>query len=743
MKKQLPVLLLAVLLCTKLFAQDDWLPNRTLSSSVNANLCDNAPWKLVFYDDFNGTTLDSTKWVTFTPWFGMPKPQPGGGTINHDFEIDQGVRKSGGWTEDTVHHYNATNLARNVVVGGGKVKLKVKHEAATIDGHTEYYTTGQIATRYFLNGQKKSFNSGKFEVRMTMPDFHNTHTTLWTWFGRYIGVNEIDMAESYGPERSGHYNGNPFTFKYYQTKMNHPTHAWGRTDLDTFQPPLPYHWDYDATQHVNDVRYPRQKYTNWLAGNYLYINEPYTYTCEWDTTVIRFYLDHQEINTMWKYFKWVPYSNWGSNYLIPVGSGCSPDGEYEVTYGFPYRRDSSECNFRISTGVNMAHGAPTTGVTELGEAEIDYVKIYQRHPEHDGYTEICNSSSTIIGPSSVCGTATYTVVPFMPGGTWTVGNNTLNITGTANNGNTVTVQTNTTNPAPVNVAQLTYNYTPPGCPPNQISKVVNNGTVNNQVVSCLQNINLTKMWFALQVLNPVAGATYEWTVNYSHPAAGSFSYHGYGHSIQTPKFFHHFINYYNISWTLKVTNGCGYRLFNGSKNVFQYKAPSFAKPDTYIEKDGSAIYLQTRMNEQDSIDLEQNVRNMLRSKMVESVDDTIAINSMICDAYMTCLEPYIYFDDMDTSSTINSAVGLNLNKKDMKSMVFPNPASGQLAVALGTLFAGAEKISYKIIDLNGRLVDQAMLSAICYINIEKLSTGAYILELSTGDKLEQVKFYKM
>lgn len=743
MKKQTTTLLLASCLSSLSYAQQNWLPDHTFAPGANAQICDNSPWKLIFFDDFKGTTLDDAKWVTFTPWLGMNCGIP-----DHDCEPDAGVRKSGFYKDaNNNDQWNAAILAQNVVVSNGTVKLKVKNEPVTIAGETKYYSAGQIATRYHYMGQKKAFNSGKFEVRMKMPVFTKAHTTLWTWKGNELfGVNEIDMAESYGPDRSGQYGGSPFTFKHYKTSMYYPTHAWGFDPLEHpgVIPVLPYHKDKNATQHpVSSIQYPRQRYSNWLAGNYLYLNDWHTYTCEWDTTVIRFYLDNELVHTMWKYYKEATVNaGSGFTYTVKVGSGCNPNGTYKVTYGFPYRRDSSNCNFRISTGVNGIQGPPTSGVTDLGQAEIDYVKIYQRHPELDGYSEICNGTHQITGPGYVCGTAAFSISPAVNGGTWSVNNNSLNITGYANQGSTVYVQNNTANPVPSNAALLQYQFTPNGCPANQVSKLVQNGTVSNQVVSCFQNIFPWKMDLSLQVLNPQAGATYEWIINYSHPISGNFSYHAYGASVRTPRFMHWGIFYYSVNWSLKVTNACGQRMFYGSKNALSMAAPTYGRPDTYRQEDSSAIYLQTRLNEEDSIALERNVYDAVANKMVEDIDDTVAIQSMINDVYMTNLEPYIYFDDFDqTDIQYNASLPFPLIKTN-QTIVFPNPANNRITVILGKSFKENEVVDYQIINMKGVVVDQNKLPKDRMLDIMQFSEGAYVLEVRQGGKKEQIKFQK-
>ena len=391
--------------------------------------------------------------------------------------------------------------------------------------------------------------------------------------------------------------------------------------------------------------------------------------------------------------------------------------------------------------MNGIQGPPTSGVTDLGEAEIDYVKIYQRHPELDGYSEICNGTHQINGPGYVCGTAAFSISPAVNGGTWSVNNNSLNISGFANQGSTVFVQNNTANPVTSNTALLQYQFTPNGCPTNQVSKLVQNGTVSNQVVSCFQNIFLSKMDLSLQVLNPQAGATYEWVINYSHPISGNFTYHAYGASVRTPRFMHWTIFYYSVNWSLKVTNACGQRMFYGSKNALNMAAPTFGRPDTYRQEDGSAIYLQTRMmTESDSLDLERNVFDLVAEKIVEDATDSISVNSMIVDAYMAHLEPYIYFDDMDnTDMRYDAALPFPQMAAD-KSMLFPNPAHDRITVLLSKQFTEAEEVAYRIIDINGAEVVKGRLPRYETLDVSSLQMGVYILEIKQRHTTEQLKF---
>jgi hypothetical protein len=64
MLHKLKATICCLLLSCALYAQtgSGWLD--PVAFPLNTNLCDNAAWKLVLYDDFNGTTLNP-QWLTY------------------------------------------------------------------------------------------------------------------------------------------------------------------------------------------------------------------------------------------------------------------------------------------------------------------------------------------------------------------------------------------------------------------------------------------------------------------------------------------------------------------------------------------------------------------------------------------------------------------------------------------------------------------------------------------------------
>jgi beta-glucanase (GH16 family) len=120
-------------------------------------------WKLIWSDDFNGGTIDRTKWNLRN---------------NEGRDVDLGCN---------------TNSPKNSFVGGGNLTIRALRETAVCSSQTRQYTQGYLDTI-----GKHSWTYGKFEMRAKSPNKPDSSKGLWPafWLRPEDGGNgEIDVTE--------------------------------------------------------------------------------------------------------------------------------------------------------------------------------------------------------------------------------------------------------------------------------------------------------------------------------------------------------------------------------------------------------------------------------------------------------------------------------------------------------------------------------------------------------------------
>ncbi|MDR0969104.1 MAG: family 16 glycosylhydrolase [Lentimicrobiaceae bacterium] len=137
------------------------------------NICNPNPWVLIFEDNFEGTSLDLTKW---TPIEGVPR----------DFNFND---------------QKAWHTAENIIVSNGTLKIVTEkldtpyQGTWVIDWSTSpptektdsfNYTTGEIWSKY-------EFEYGKIEARIKIPKGKGFWPAFWAYSGN--PWNEIDIFE--------------------------------------------------------------------------------------------------------------------------------------------------------------------------------------------------------------------------------------------------------------------------------------------------------------------------------------------------------------------------------------------------------------------------------------------------------------------------------------------------------------------------------------------------------------------
>lgn len=128
----------------------------------------NNGWRLVWSDEFSGTTLDTSKWSVERSNFGHPN--------------------------GTLQCYRTDNA----VVSGGTLRLVAKQQSARCSGTNKNYTSGMVHTK-----NRVDWLYGRFEIRAKTTAGKGMFPALWlsssdkTW-GSWPRSGEIDIMEQIG-----------------------------------------------------------------------------------------------------------------------------------------------------------------------------------------------------------------------------------------------------------------------------------------------------------------------------------------------------------------------------------------------------------------------------------------------------------------------------------------------------------------------------------------------------------------
>jgi beta-glucanase (GH16 family) len=134
--------------------------------------CSNQSYKLVFYDEFDGTAIDATKWHTYSA----------------EFCADGNCFGARGRDGDIAGLF----LDENVEVNNGILKLHTKKEPNTWFGESFDYSAAMIYSKF----PEYKFLYGKFEARIKMHNGSGLWPAFWLW-----GGPEIDIIEYIKPDK--------------------------------------------------------------------------------------------------------------------------------------------------------------------------------------------------------------------------------------------------------------------------------------------------------------------------------------------------------------------------------------------------------------------------------------------------------------------------------------------------------------------------------------------------------------
>jgi hypothetical protein len=713
MLKKLSTMFAAINLTIQGFSQ---LPDPEYLKA-GTSIVDNTPYKLIFNEDFNGTELDRSKWRTYASFMSW-----GGGS---DYHPD--------WNGFRYIPDRFTILRdENVEVSGGTCKLKLINVSSNwkCDGCPESSriyanaTAGTIQT-YFrdpITDALKTFNSGKFEFKARFPTHDWTHACVWLW--KSSGVNELDFAESYG---NPYFPGGMSTHN--NRRLTYSTHSW--------TPSL--------HSELSD-RFPNQQWIDYSKGNYLQQREWHTYTCEWDANRISFYFDGKFLKTLHKYYKNERKRRrfLGSYTVRSAAPDIIPVSEYYNVYeGFPYST-KTYANLLFWNGFDHKPGplSPEEAVQPPNSTlEIDYVKIWQRHPELDNYSDQCTTNTPLIAGPSILNsspTYTYTVSNPIPGGTWLIldpktlrMSTKLGISITSASSSSCTVSRI---PSLYREAIIGYLYSIPGCLSQMAIKRIDLGTpLQSPQFIVKTNINTEKVFQLAAPFNYNTPTEFEWIVNYGNGKSITAN----GQYISTPIIDVNESD--DVNWTLTVSNEAGQSVFSGNNynKLAVLTTPQNSQNDS-VDLDTNIYYYNAIINDTNAY-INAVANEILSNPIIDSTDTTFT-NTMIEKIMFDQLAPYIEID-----STMNSFNTFKISPIEAITKIYPNPTTNLLNISLGSEYDKRKPIEICLFNLLGKIELKQTLddnSRNKLIDLSPLSNTTYIIEIKQGSTVRRAKITK-
>jgi beta-glucanase (GH16 family) len=321
--------------------------------------CDNSntDWKLFFEDNFDGSSLDESKWVI--PYQGVL------GGYNFD-----------GWK----NWYANTGItpskpiSDNLVVENGSLKIIARKENPPITGTVvTSWTSGgapltTMTTNYdYSSGwveSKKEFSYGWYEIKCTIPKGRGFWPAFWL-FDQHNGTrSELDIFEFWNESACG-------TNGAFKPNMLSKNPHW---TLHSNK----YHPGGDDTQCAYDM------YGCASNGGVDYSAIPHVFAVDWSPFVIVWYIDGTEVNRMYRYNTF----NLINGQSTPIDcDNALIDNNYYANESWP-TSDRMQVRFNLAMqygNTNPKHqnlgfnNAPDATTPFPSTFDIEYFRYYKRN----------------------------------------------------------------------------------------------------------------------------------------------------------------------------------------------------------------------------------------------------------------------------------------------------------------------------------------------------------------------------
>jgi len=286
-----------------------------------SNLCDEPSlnnWSLVFEDNFDSPTLNTSKWQSGLRWSNYAgntlfKPE----NITFDFPgemylkvdtMDTDTAVKGIPWEDSAYTLTLYKETDGTVVTSPNKRIW-------------HATAGGIIS-------KRLFKYGKFEIRCNLPDKKQHFPAFWMFAGPTY--SEVDIFEFKGK------------FRKTTNNMHH--------NLNN---------NYDDRYSCGDIHNPP------FSGKFT--NEWHTYSCEWDQWKIKFFVDGSLLRTVYRYL---------DGFYDPIESISTYNAAYPFIF---YNKAFPTRPMRLLAGTGLVPGKEQ--IAESGTIKVDYIRAWTKNIE--------------------------------------------------------------------------------------------------------------------------------------------------------------------------------------------------------------------------------------------------------------------------------------------------------------------------------------------------------------------------
>ena len=160
-----------------IFQHQQKLPQQMASVATPQPVGQTGIWNLIFDDEFNGTTLDTTKWSVCLPWYSPNPGCPGANASEQELYMPD-----------------------DLVVSNDTLKLHAEKRDVIYNGKTYHYTSGMISTGGINGSTSSQFNYkyGYMEMRARVPKGQGFWPAFWELPTDTSWPPEIDALEILG-----------------------------------------------------------------------------------------------------------------------------------------------------------------------------------------------------------------------------------------------------------------------------------------------------------------------------------------------------------------------------------------------------------------------------------------------------------------------------------------------------------------------------------------------------------------